>query len=75
MSSQKFKSNSYYVGGRLRSATKTIFGDITSKGIKVLISYCSICKRRKSMTVSNNTLKADGKKGLNVQKDGKKRIK
>ena len=57
---QKFKSDSYCVGGRHRSATVKIYGDITSKGSKVLIGYCSICNRKKSMTFSDNTIKAEG---------------
>ena len=60
MSFQKFKTDSYCVGGRHRSATMKIYGDITSKGSKVLIGYCSVCKRKKSMTVSDNTIKAEG---------------
>ena len=60
MSFQKFKSDSYCVGGRHRSATVKIYGDITSKGSKVLIGYCSICNRKISMTVSDNTIKAEG---------------
>ena len=77
MTFNKFKRDSYCVGGRHRSATKNIYGDITSKGIKVLIGYCSVCNRKKSMTVSDDTLKAEGlgdffrnlgKKGLNVSK-------
>ena len=60
MSFQKFKSDSYCVGGRHRSATKKIYGDLTSKGSKVLIGYCSVCNRKKSMTVSDNTIKAEG---------------
>ena len=60
MSFQKFKSDSYCVGGRHRSATIKIYGDITSKGSKVLIGYCSVCNRKKSMTVSDNTIKAEG---------------
>ena len=48
MSFQKFISDSYYVGVRHRSATIKIYGDITSKGRKVLIGYCSVCKRRKN---------------------------
>ena len=59
MSFNKFKSDSYCVGGRHRSATVKIYGDITSKGSKVLIGYCSICNRKKSMTVSDNTNKAE----------------
>ena len=60
MSFNKFKSDSYCVGGRHRSATIKIYGDITSKCSKVLIGYCSICNRKKSMTVSDNTVKAEG---------------
>ena len=60
MSFQKFKSDSYCVGGRHRSATVKIYGDITSKGSKLLIGYCSICNRKKSMTVSDKTIKAEG---------------
>ena len=56
----KFKGDSYCVGGRHRSATVKIYGDITSKGSKVLIGYCSFCNRKKSMTVSDNTIKAEG---------------
>ena len=47
MSFNKFKSDSYCVGGRHRSATVKIYGDITSKGSEVLIGYCSICNRKK----------------------------
>ena len=60
MSFNKFKSDSYCVGGRHRSSTVKIYGDVTSKGSKVLIGYCSICNRKKSMTVSDNTIKAEG---------------
>ena len=84
MSFQKFKSDKYCVGGRHRSATVKIYGDITNKGSKVLIGFCSKCQRKKSMTVSDNTIEAEGlsdffknlgKKGLNVSKNGKKPIK
>ena len=60
MSFNKFRSDSYCVGGRHRSATVKIYGDITSKGSKVLIGFCSICNRKKSMTVSDNTIQAEG---------------
>ena len=60
MSFQKFKSDSYCVGGRHRSTTIKIYGDKTSKGSKVLLGYCSVCNRKKSMTVSNNTIKEEG---------------
>ena len=64
MSFQKFKSDSYCVGGRRRSATTKNYGDITSQGSKVLIAFCSICKRKKSMTVSENTIQAEGLSGF-----------
>ena len=60
MSFNKLTSDSYCVGGRHRSSTVKIYGDITSKSSKVLIGYCSICNRKKSMTVSDNTIKAEG---------------
>ena len=60
MSFQKFETDSYCVGGRHRSATIKIYGDITPKGNKVLIGYCSVSNRKKSMTVSDNTIKAEG---------------
>ena len=60
MSLQKFESDSYCVGGRHPSATTKIYGDITSKGSKVLIGFCSVCNRKISMTASDNTIKAEG---------------
>ena len=83
MSFQKFKSDSYCVGGRHKSSTVKLYGDITSKSSKVLYGYCSICNRKKSMTVSDNTIKAEGlgdffknlgKKGLNVSKKMAKNV-
>ena len=83
MSFNKIKSDSYCVGGRHRSATVKMFGDITSKGAKILIGYCSICTRKKSMTVSDNTIKAEGlgdffknlgKKGLKLSKKMAKNV-
>ena len=50
----------------------------------MLIGYCSKCNRKKSTTVSDNTIKAEGlgdffkslgEKGLLYQKNGEKRIK
>ena len=85
MTINNFETNVYCVGGRHISATKKIYGSITSKGNKVLIGYCSICNRKKSMTVSDKTKKVEdlgdffknlGKKGSNVSKKmAKKRIK
>ena len=60
MTFQKFQTDSYCVGGRHRSATLKIFGDLTPKVSKVLIGYCSICNRKKSMIVTDNTIKAEG---------------
>ena len=37
MTINKFKTNSHCVGGRHRYATVKIYGDVTSKGSKVLI--------------------------------------
>ena len=83
MTFNKFKTDSSCVGGRHRSATVKIYGDITSKASKVLIGYCSVCNRKKSMTVSDDTIKAEGlgdffknlgKKGLNVSKKMAKNV-
>ena len=58
MSFQKFKSDSYCVGGRHRSATKNIYVIITNKGSEILFGFCALCKK-KSMTVSNNIIQAE----------------
>ena len=65
MSFQKFKNNSYCVGGRHQSATKNIVGDITinkktNKEVKLLVGKCSICDRKKTMIVSDNVIQAEG---------------
>ena len=88
MSFQNFKTNSYCVGGRHRSATENIVGDIsinkkTGKEVELLVGKCVICDRKKTMIVYDNVIQAEGlgdffknlgKKGLNVsKKDGKKR--
>ena len=63
MNSQKFKTNSYCVGGKHYSGTKTITGEITvkkaGKQIKLLVGKCVICDRKKPMIVSDNTIKAE----------------
>ena len=88
MNSQKFKSDSYCVGGKHRSSTKNITGEITfnkktGKEIKLLVGKCIICDRKKSMIVSDNTIQAEGlgdffknlgKKGLNVSKKMAKNV-
>ena len=65
MNSQKFKSDSYCVGGKHRSGTKNITGEITvnkktGREIKLLVGKCVICNRKKSMIVSDNTIQAEG---------------
>ena len=60
MTFQKFQTDSYCVGGRHRSATVKIYGDLTPKGSKVQIGYCSVCNRKKSMIVTDNTIKTEG---------------
>ena len=65
MSFQKFKSDSYCVGGRHRSATKNIVGDITvnkksGKEVKLLVGKCVVCDRKKTMIVSDNVTQAEG---------------
>ena len=88
MSFQKFKSDSYCVGGRQRSASKNIVGDITiskktGKEVKLLVGKCVICDRKKTMIVSDNVIQAEGlgdffkklgKKGLNVSKKMAKNV-
>ena len=64
MNSQKFKTNSYCVGGKHYTGTKNITGEITvnkktNKQIKLLVGKCVMCDRKKSMIVSDNTIKAE----------------
>ena len=88
MSSQKFKTDSYCVGGRHRSSTKNIVGEITinkktGKEVKLLAGKCVICNRKKTMIVSDNVIQAEGlgdffknlgKKGLNASKKMAKNV-
>ena len=65
MSSQKFKTDSFCVGGRHRSSTKNIVGEITinkktGKEVKLLAGNCVICNRKKTMIVSDNVIQAEG---------------
>ena len=69
MSSQKFKTDSYCVGGRHKSATKNIVGDITinkkaGKEVKLLVGKCVVCNRKKTMIVSDNVIQAEGLRDL-----------
>ena len=54
MISQKYKSDSYCVGGKHRSGTKNITGEITfnkkaGKEIKLLVGKCGLCDRKKNL--------------------------
>ena len=65
MNSHKIKSDSYCVGGKHRSGTKSISSEITfikktGNEIRLLVGNCFICDRRKSMIVSDNTIQAEG---------------
>ena len=65
MNSQKFENDSYCVGGKHRSGTKNITGEITvnkktGREIKLLVGKCVVCNRKKSMIVSDNTIQAEG---------------
>ena len=65
MNSQNFATDSYCVGERHRSGKKDITGEITGnkktgKDTKLLVGKCVISNRKKSMIVSDNTIKAEG---------------
>ena len=65
MSFNKFETDSYCVGGRHRSATTNIVGDITinkksGKEVKLLVGKCLICNKKKTMIVSDNVIQAEG---------------
>ena len=65
MSSKKFETDSYCVGGRHKSGTKNIVGEIrnnkkTGKEVKLLVGKCMICDRKKSMIDSDSVIQAEG---------------
>ena len=66
MSFNKFKNNSYCVGGKHYSATTSIRGDITQNKkktgipVKLLRGTCTTCKRNKSLIVSDQTINGEG---------------
>ena len=65
MSFNKFKTDGYCVGGRHKSGTKNIVGEITinkktGKVVKLLVGKCVICDRKKTMIVSDNVIQAEG---------------
>ena len=64
MSFQKFKTNNYCVGQKHYSGTKNIVGEITfnkktGREINLLVGQCSVCNRKISMIVSDNTIQAE----------------
>ena len=58
----KFKTNSYCVGGRYYSGANNIRGVASAKRTKMLKGFCAMCRRNKSMTVSGATIEAEGLK-------------
>ena len=65
MSFHLYKTNSFCVGQKHYSGTKTIVGEITfnketRREIKLLVGQCSVCNRKRSMIVSDNTIQAEG---------------
>ena len=88
MNSQKVETNGYCIGGKHRSGTKNVTGEITinrktGREFKLLVGKCAICNRKKSMIVSDNKTKAEGLgdffknlgcKGLNVSKKMAKNV-
>ena len=55
----KLKTNTYCVGGRFYSDTINVRGVITSKSTKILKESCTMCRRKKSMTVSDAIIEAE----------------
>ena len=64
MSFQKFRTDSYGIGQKHYSGTKNINGEITFKKTgkekKLLVGQCSVCNRKKTMILSDNTIKVEG---------------
>ena len=58
----KFKTNSYCVGGRHYRGTNDIRGFVSAKGTKTLKGNCVKRRRNESMTVSDATIEAEGLK-------------
>ena len=59
MSFEMFENDSFCFGRRHRSSTRLIYGDVTSERSKVLIGFCSICNRKKAVTVSDKVQSDD----------------
>ena len=76
MNFEKLEFINYCVGQKQYSGTKKIVGEIkfskkTRSEIKLLVGQCSLCNRKKSMNVSDNTIKT-AKRGDFFKNLGKK---
>ena len=65
MSFKKFKTNSYCVGQNTIPIQKTLVErqqliKKTGKKIRLFVGRCSICGRKKSKIISDNTVQAEG---------------
>ena len=61
MSYRKIKTSYWCIGGGWAySSTIAIGGDIISKDTNFLVGNCPKCNRKNSMTVDDNTIKAEG---------------
>ena len=60
MSFNRFKNNSYCVGGKHYSPTTSIYGDIRNNNVKVLRVTCMMCSRNKSLIVFYRTINREG---------------
>ena len=65
MSFQKCETDSFCVGQEHYSVTKDINGEIsfnkkTCREIKLLVERCSVCNKKKSIIVGDNTMKVEG---------------
>ena len=58
----KFKINSYCVGGRHYCGTNNIRGVVTAKGTKMVKGFCAMCRRNNSKTVSDAAIETEGLK-------------
>ena len=57
---ESFKGNSYCVGGGQYASTLTKEGDLTETGQNLFVGKCVNFNRKKSMTVKDITLEAEG---------------
>ena len=60
MSFNKFKNNSYCVGGKHYFPTTNIYGNSRNNNVKMLRGTCMMCSRNKSSIVSDRTINGEG---------------